>query len=195
MMKRSHESRIPGKTTLTDSERLARFEDIMLPHMAAAYNLARWLTRQEQDANDVTQEAMVRAFTFFKGYHGGDARSWLLAIVRNTCYTWLRKNRSHEFSTSFDLDLHDAEDPAANPEQAAVKTASHELLRKALEEIPLEFREILVLRELEELSYQEISGITQLPMGTVMSRLARGRTRLQKILQPHLQDGETKHDL
>jgi len=194
MMKHSHDSRFPRKAPLTDSERLARFEDIMLPHMAVAYNLARWLTRQEQDASDVTQEAMVRAFTFFKGYHGGDARSWLLAIVRNTCYTWLRKNRSHEFSTSFDLDLHDTEDPAANPEQAAVQSASQEVLRKALEEIPLEFREVLVLRELEGLSYQEICGVTELPIGTVMSRLARARTRLQRILQPH-QDGETKHDL
>jgi RNA polymerase sigma factor (sigma-70 family) len=195
MMKLSHDSRFPHKVPLTDSERLARFEDIMLPHMAAAYNLARWLTRQEQDASDVTQEAMVRAFTFFKGYHGGDARSWLLAIVRNTCYTWLRKNRSHEFSTSFDLDLHDTEDPAADPEQVATQNASQEVLRKAFEEIPLEFREILVLRELEGLSYQEISGVTQLPMGTVMSRLARARTRLQKILRPHQHDGETKHDL
>ena len=194
MMRHSHDSRSPRKAPLTDSERLTRFEDIMLPHMAAAYNLARWLTRQEQDASDVTQEAMLRAFTFFKGYHGGNARSWLLAIVRNTCYTWLRKNRSHEFSTNFDLDLHDTEDPAANPEQAAVQTANQELLRKALEEIPLEFREILVLRELEELSYQEISGITQLPMGTVMSRLARARTRLQRVLQP-LENGEPKHDL
>jgi len=179
---------------LTDSERLTRFEDIMLPHMAAAYNLARWLTRQDQDASDVTQEAMVRAFTFFKGYHGGDARSWLLAIVRNTCYTWLRKNRSHEFTTSFDLDLHDAQDPAANPEQAAVQSANQEVLRKALEDIPLEFREVLVLREFEGLSYQQICGVTDLPIGTVMSRLARARTRLQRVLQPH-EDGETKHDL
>ena len=185
MMRYSHDSRFPRRTPLNDSERLTRFEDIMLPHMAAAYNLARWLTRQEQDASDVTQEAMVRAFTFFKGYHGGDARSWLLAIVRNTCYTWLRKNRSHEFTTSFDLDLHDAQDPAANPEQAAVQSANQEVLRKALEEIPLEFREVLVLRELEGLSYQEISGVTDLPIGTVMSRLARARTRLQRVLQPH----------
>ena len=179
---------------MNDSERLTRFEDIMLPHMAAAYNLARWLTRQEQDASDVTQEAMVRAFTFFKGYHGGDARSWLLAIVRNTCYTWLRKNRSHEFTTSFDLELHDTEDPAANPEGVAVQSASQELLRKALEEIPLEYREILVLRELEGMSYREICGVTELPIGTVMSRLSRARTRLQRILQPNL-DEETKHDL
>jgi RNA polymerase sigma factor (sigma-70 family) len=179
---------------LNDTEQLTRFEDIMLPHMAAAYNLARWLTRQEQDASDVTQEAMVRAFTFFKGYHGGDARSWLLAIVRNTCYTWLRKNRSHEFTTSFDLDLHDAEDPADNPEQAAAQSANQEVLRKALENIPLEFREVLVLRELEGLSYQQICGVTDLPIGTVMSRLSRARTRLQRVLQPH-EDGETKHDL
>ena len=194
MMRHSYDSRGPRKTPLNDSERLTRFEDIMLPHMAAAYNLARWLTRQEQDASDVTQEAMVRAFTFFKGYHGGDARSWLLAIVRNTCYTWLRKNRSHEFTTSFDLDLHDAQDPAANPEQAAVQSANREVLRKALEDIPLEFREVLVLRELEGLSYLQICGVTNLPIGTVMSRLSRARARLQRVLQP-LEDGETKHDL
>src|SRR5437667_854364 len=88
-MRYSRDSREPHKAPLTDSERLIQFEQLMLPHMTAAYNLARWLTRQEQDASDVTQEAMVRAFTFFKGYHGGDARSWLLVIVRNTCYTWL----------------------------------------------------------------------------------------------------------
>ena len=193
-MRYSRDSREPHKAPLTDSERLIQFEQLMLPHMAAAYNLARWLTRQDQDASDVTQEAMVRAFTFFKGYHGGDARSWLLVIVRNTCYTWLRKNRSHEFTTNFDLDLHDAEDPAANPEQTSVQSASQELLRKALDEIPLEYREILVLRELEGLSYREICGVTELPIGTVMSRLSRGRTRLQRILQPHL-DGEAKHDL
>jgi len=180
---------------LNDSERLAQFEQVMLPHMAAAYNLARWLTRREEDASDVTQEAMVRAFTFFKGYHGGDSRSWLLAIVRNTCYSWLRKNRAHEFSTSFDLDLHDTEDPAANPEGVAVQSANQELLRKAFEEIPLEYREILVLRELEGLSYREICGVTELPIGTVMSRLSRGRARLQRILQPHQQNEETKHDL
>jgi RNA polymerase sigma factor (sigma-70 family) len=194
MMRYSRDSRFPRRTPLNDSERLTRFEEIMLPHMAAAYNLARWLTRQEQDASDVTQEAMVRAFTFFKGYHGGDARSWLLAIVRNTCYTWLRKNRSHEFTTSFDLDLHDSEDPADNPEQAAVQSANQEVLRKALENIPLEFREVLVLRELEGLSYQQICGVTDLPIGTVMSRLSRARTRLQRVLQPH-ENGETKHDL
>jgi len=183
-----------SRAPVNDSEQLTRFEEIMLPHMTAAYNLARWLTRQEQDASDVTQEAMVRAFTFFKGYHGGDARAWLLTIVRNTCYTWLRKNRSHEFSTSFDLDLHDSEDPADNPEQVAEQSASQEILRNAFETIPLEFREILVLRELEGLSYQQICGVTELPMGTVMSRLARARTRLQKILRPQ-QEGETKHDL
>jgi RNA polymerase sigma factor (sigma-70 family) len=187
MMEHSHDSQTPRKGPLNDSERLTQFEQVMLPHMAAAYNLARWLTRREEDASDVTQEAMVRAFTFFKGYHGGDARSWLLTIVRNTCYTWLRKNRSHEFSTSFDLDLHDTKDPEASPEQAAAQSASRELLRKAFEEIPLEFREILVLRELEGLSYKEICGVT--------SRLARARTRLQKILQPHQHDEETKHDL
>src|SRR5579863_2332688 len=182
------------QSPVTNSERLAQFEHVMLPHMAAAYNLARWLTRQEQDASDVTQEAMLRAFKFFNGYHGGDARSWLLTIVRNTCYSWLRKNRSHEISTSFDLDLHDSEDPADNPEQAAADSASQEVLRKAFEEIPLEFREILVLRELEDLSYREICDVTELPIGTVMSRLARARTRLQRVLQLH-QSGETKHDL
>jgi RNA polymerase sigma-70 factor (ECF subfamily) len=195
MMRQPHDTREPRKAPVTDSERLTQFEQLMMPHMAAAYNLARWLTRQEQDASDVTQEAMVRAFTFFKGYHGGDARAWLLTIVRNTCYTWLRKNRSHEFSTSFDLDLHDTEDPAASPEQVAVQTADQELLRQAFAEIPLEYREILVLRELEGLSYREICGVTDLPMGTVMSRLSRARSRLQRVLLPLQQDGEKKHDL
>src|SRR5579864_2995878 len=130
LLRRDPRDTMMKQSPVTSSERLAQFEQLMLPHMAAAYNLARWLTHQEEDARDVTQEAMVRAFTFFKGYHGGDARAWLLAIVRNTCYTWLRRNRSHEFSASFDLDLHDTEAPEADPEQRALQSASQEPLRK-----------------------------------------------------------------
>jgi len=163
----------------------ARFEEVVLPHLDAAYNLARWLTRDEQDAADVVQEAYLRALKFFDGFHGGDSRAWLLAIVRNTGYTWLRQNRALDLAV-FDEELHSGGCEAFNPERLLLQRADRQLVRAALEELPVEFREVLVLRELEGLSYKEIAAIAGLPLGTVMSRLARARQRLEQALTRRL---------
>jgi RNA polymerase sigma-70 factor (ECF subfamily) len=158
----------------------AHFERTVLVHLDAAYNLARWLTRDEHDAEDVVQEACLRAFRFFEGYRGGNSRAWLLTIVRHTCYTWLQKNRAHEL-VALD-DTIDNADPAAGPEELVLQSVDQQSLRKALEELPVEFREVIILRELEEMSYKEIAAIARVPLGTVMSRLARARQRLQHSL-------------
>jgi RNA polymerase sigma factor (sigma-70 family) len=168
--------------TLGDKGKLASFEQIILPHLDAAYNLARWLTRNEHDAEDMVQEAYLRAFKFFDGFHGADARAWLLTIVRNTCYTWLRQNRAHEVTTLFDEQIHSSDSEISNPAALALQSADHQLLRQALEELPVEFREVVVLRDLEGFSYKEISDIANVPTGTVMSRLARARERLKQFL-------------
>src|SRR6266542_1071976 len=164
---------------------LQNFEEAALPHLGAAYNLARWLTRDETDAEDVVQEAYLRAFKHFGSFHGGDGRPWLLAIVRNTCYTWMQHNRSPELTIPLDDELHEIESKDLNPEALLLQSAEVQMVRQALEELPVEFREVLVLRELEEMSYREIASITDLPLGTVMSRLARGRKRLQQALTNH----------
>lgn len=177
------------------NSKLARFEACALPHMDASYNLARWLTRNDQDAADIMQEAYLRAFRFFDGFHGTDARAWLLAIVRNTFYTWLEQNRPRDLATPFDEEVHGhtaehgviSETAATDPETLMLRQADRQLLAQALEALPVEFREAVVLRELEDLSYRQIAAITDVPVGTVMSRLARGRKRLQQSLA-----GETK---
>lgn len=161
---------------------LAHFEQAVLPHLAAAYNLARWLTRNDHDAEDVVQEAYVRACKFFGTFHGGNSRAWLLTIVRHTCYTWLQDNRGHELMTVFDEEIHSLAGEAANPETLLLQRLDQQLLRQALEELPVEYREVIVLRELEGLSYKEIAHVADLPLGTVMSRLARARKRLQQGL-------------
>jgi RNA polymerase sigma factor (sigma-70 family) len=172
---------------LHGADQLVRFEQAILPHLEAAYNLARWLTRRDQDAEDVVQEAYLRAFQFFGSFRGGDGRTWLLTIVRNTCYTWLQKNRLPEQATSFDEEKHsEAATVDDSPEALLLWTEDVEALRDALGELPAEFREVVVLRELEELSYKEIARIAGIPVGTVMSRLARGRERLQQILVKRL---------
>ena len=158
------------------------FEDALLPHLNAAYNLARWLTRNPDDAQDVVQEAYLRAFRFFGGFHGSDDRSWFLAIVRNTCYTWLRQNKSLVLVSAFDDNLYLNESEAPDPETSQVLKSESEMVMAAVEQLPLEFREVIVLRELEELSYKEISLLLNIPIGTVMSRLARARKRLQRSL-------------
>jgi RNA polymerase sigma factor (sigma-70 family) len=173
-------AKVPDKSTLR------RFERAVLPHLPAAYNLARWLTRNDHDAEDVVQEAYVRALRFFDGFHGGDSRPWLLAIVRHTCYTWLQHNRGHELMTGFDEAIHSLDGGAANPETLLLQLTNQLLLRQVLEELPVEFREVIILREFEGLSYKEIAAIADLPMGTVMSRLARARKRLQQTLADRL---------
>jgi RNA polymerase sigma-70 factor (ECF subfamily) len=167
---------------LHESSIQARFEQAVLPHLGAAYNLARWLTRDEHDAEDVVQEATLRAFRFFGGFHGGDGRSWLLAVVRNTCYTWLKRNRPATPTASFDEKAHGAADASFNPETLFLQGAAREMLHEALGQLPLDFREVVVLRELEGLSYKEIAAVTEAPLGTVMSRLARGRGMLRDRL-------------
>jgi RNA polymerase sigma-70 factor (ECF subfamily) len=174
---------------LQNAGQLARFEQTILPHMDAAYNLARWLTRRDQDAEDVVQEAYLRAFQFFGSFRGGDGRTWLLAIVRNTCYTWLHKNRAPEQTVSFDEEQHGLTLADRSPEARLFRTEEARILHDALRELSTEFREVVVLRELEELSYKEIAGIAGIPVGTVMSRLARGRERLQEILSKRVDEG------
>lgn len=153
-----------------------RFEQLVLPHVDAAVNLARWLLRNPDDAEDVAQEAVLRAYRFFGGFRGGDARAWLLQIVRNSCYTWLEKRMPSELVTEFDEAMHST--PSLSPEAAAVQASDRMKLTRALEEIPVHAREVLVLRELEGCSYKEISEVTGIPMGTVMSTLARARQKL-----------------
>jgi RNA polymerase sigma factor (sigma-70 family) len=157
------------------------FEQAVLPHLDAAYNLARWLTRNDHDAEDVAQEAFLRAMRFFDGFRGGSVRPWLLTIVRNTYLTWLQKSKVKEMTP---LEDRDVESHAASPEELLIERVDGQSLRRALDALPAEYREVLVLRELEELSYKEIAEITGIPMGTVMSRLARARRRLQEsVLQ------------
>src|SRR6266566_9432195 len=134
---------------------LQNFEEAALPHLGAAYNLARWLTHDATDAEDVVQEAYLRAFRHFGSFHGADGRSWLLAIVRNTCYTWMQHNRSPELTISMDDDLHEIESKDLNPEALLLQSADTQMVRQALEDLPVEFREVLVLREWEGLSYKQ----------------------------------------
>ena len=158
----------------------ARFEQLVLPHVDAAFNLARWLLRGRSDAEDVAQEALLRACRFFGGFNGGDARAWLLQIVRNTCYTWLEKNRPMDLSMEFNEELH--KQTSATPETLAIVADDHKRLTLALETLPPRFREVLVLRELEGCSYKEIATITSIPIGTVMSSLSRARRQLYSAL-------------
>src|SRR5438309_1143554 len=164
-----------GLGVLNPDDRV-RFEQLVLTHLDAAFNLARCILRSRTDAEDVTQEAMLRAYRFFGSFHGGDARAWLLQIVRNTCYTWLEKNRPVELMTEFDEELHPQ--PSTSPEALAIAGDNRERLTRALETLPPRFREVLVLRELAGWSYKEIAAITAIPIGTVMSALARARQRL-----------------
>jgi RNA polymerase sigma-70 factor (ECF subfamily) len=169
---------------LHDAGQLARFEQTILPHLDAAYNLARWLTRRDQDAEDVVQEAYLRAFRFFGSFSGVDGRAWLLAIVRNTCYTWMQRQQAHT-TTPLDEESHVAAVDVVDPARRLLRAEDEALVRQGLEELPAEFREVIVLRELEGLPYKAIAQIAGIPIGTVMSRLARARERLQQLLAPH----------
>ena len=175
---------------MTEQNGPGTFEQAVLPHLDAAYNLARWLTRNEQDAEDVVQEAYLRAFRFFAGFRGGDARAWLLRIVRNTCYTWLHVNRPLQDATEYDENHFPPDSRAPNPEELVLQSDSGTLMRKALEKLPPSFREVLILRELEGMSYKEIADITGMPTGTVMSSLSRARGRLRQALTG-LMNGDT----
>jgi RNA polymerase sigma factor (sigma-70 family) len=169
-------------------DKLARFEQAILPHMDAAYNIARWLTRNERDAEDMVQESYLRAFKFFDGFTGVNSRAWLLTIVRNTCYSWLQQNRARELMTEFDEEIHSDETEAWNPAARALSESDNRMVRQALEALPAEYREAVVLRDLEGLSYKEIAEIAAVPLGTVMSRLARARGRLKRLLTERLKE-------
>jgi len=174
---------------MSDDETWRRFEAIALPHLDAAYNLARWLTRNDHDAEDVVQEALVRAMRYLGGFRGEGARPWLLQIVRNTCWSWLKENRPAERQAFDDDDgepaWHDLAAPAGDePPAVAMRKADRALIDQAIAALPTAFREVLVLRELEDLSYAEIARIAEIPIGTVMSRLARARALMRGALAP-----------
>jgi RNA polymerase sigma-70 factor (ECF subfamily) len=167
---------------MLEHNHLPNFEQAVLPHLDAAYNLARWLLRNDQDAEDVVQEAYLRAFRFFPGFRGGDTRAWLMKIVRNSCYTWMHANRHQKDAIEFDEGLFSPDSRPLNPEEAVLQNDNGAMVRKALEQLPVNAREVLVLRELEGMSYKEISDITGVPAGTVMSSLSRARDRLRHVL-------------
>jgi RNA polymerase sigma-70 factor (ECF subfamily) len=160
---------------LTPEDRV-RFEQLVLPHIDAAFNLARWLLRSRANAEDVAQDALLRACRFFLGFQGGNARAWLLQIVRNACYTWMEKNRHLDLNVEFDEELHLR--TSATPEAMAIAGDDRERLTHAIEALPPRFSEIIILRELEGCSYKEIAAITSIPIGTVMSSLSRARRQL-----------------
>jgi RNA polymerase sigma-70 factor (ECF subfamily) len=158
------------------------FEQVALPHLDAAYNLARWLVRNTHDAEDIVQEAYLRAFKFFGGYQGGDTRAWVLKIVRNTSYSFLEKNRPADLAEEFDEKIHTAGVEQPGAEAVLLQSADSRMLHDALNELPVNFREVIVLRELEGMSYKEIAEVMGVPIGTVMSSLARGRSQLRERL-------------
>jgi RNA polymerase sigma-70 factor, ECF subfamily len=163
---------------LPEPTKSADFDSAVLAHLDAAYNLARWLVRDEHDAEDIVQEASPRAFRFFAGFHGGDPRAWLLKIVRNTAFTWLKCNRAAAPPAEFDENIHLAPNETPTLEASLLRKADSAMIRGALDELLADFREVVVLRDFEELSYKEIGDIAEIPVGTVMSRLARARAKL-----------------
>jgi RNA polymerase sigma-70 factor (ECF subfamily) len=172
----------------SDGDKRQRFETLALQHLDAAYNLARWLVRNDDDANDIVQDAFLRAFRAFDGFRGDNARPWLLAIVRNTAFTWLGKNRPPNVQVPYEEDIHgdaraeNGPEPET-PERHAMRTQDRRAINDALARLPIELREAVVLRELEDLSYREIAAVQAIPIGTVMSRLSRGRQLLGRYLR------------
>jgi RNA polymerase sigma-70 factor (ECF subfamily) len=164
------------------SPRLSEFNREVLPHLDAGYNLARFLTRNDHDAEDAVQEASLRAFRFFQNFRGENSRAWFLQIVRNTCFTALKKKRGNENEVVFDEELHGTQISAIDAGAEIDRAQDRQTVRAAIDQLPAEFREAIILRELEGLSYKEIADIAGVPIGTVMSRLARARHQLQMIL-------------
>jgi RNA polymerase sigma-70 factor, ECF subfamily len=172
---------------IAERKRRSRFEQVALPHLDAAYSLARWLTRNDADAADVVQEAYLRAFRYFDSYREGDAKSWLLRIVRRTCYSWLERNRPAELvaleAVNDSADVHGIEPTQGSGGDAEALLMSRSDLRRLdrlIEKLPAPLREVIVLRELQELDYRQIAAVTGVPMGTVMSRLHRARAALRR---------------
>jgi len=183
---------------LVDAAARERFERLLLPHMDAAYSLALWLMRDQAQAEEAVQEAYLRAYRFFHSMRGDDARPWLLGIVRNTCYTALERGREGAASDAFEDERHGEEAVApgavvrfpVNPEFAAIQSADRALVHRCLGGLATEFREAVVLREIHGHSYKEIAAIVGAPIGTVMSRISRGR----KLLQRALAEGRQRKD-
>lgn len=173
-------SQYPLGKTMSQSTLNAEFERVILPHLNSAYNLARWLLRNEQDAQDVVHDAFLRAHQYFKSFDGTDGRAWLFGIVRNACYTFLRASKIQQIATDEHLDLQSS--GQSSPEHAMMLKEDLQALRDCIEALPPEYREAVVLRELEELSYKEISVVAGIALGTVMSRLNRARIRLENCL-------------
>src|SRR5512140_3026433 len=178
---------------LKEQDKQAQFEQTVLPHIDAAFNLARWMIRNDQDAEDIVQESFLRAYKYFSSYQGGNSRSWLLTIVRNTCYTWLHENQTQGLTVDLNEEISSAEFDKDDPEQCLQIKADQRSVIDALEKLPVEYRELIVLRELEGMSYKEIALIAGVPIGTVMSRLARARQRLKAYLgQRHNEEGSNE---
>ncbi len=172
---------------MPDDETRRRFESLVMPHLNAAYNLARWLTHNDHDAQDVVQEALERAMRYIGTFRGDNARAWLLQTVRNTCFTWMKENRPAErmFLDDSDDGAHELAAPATDePPAIAMRKADRQQINQAIADLPVVYREVLVLRELEDLSYNDIARIADIPLGTVMSRLARARGLLREALTP-----------
>ncbi|MEP7084088.1 MAG: sigma-70 family RNA polymerase sigma factor [Betaproteobacteria bacterium] len=179
------------------NDRTRQFEAAAMPHLDAAYNLARWLVRDEHAADDVVQEAFLRALRYFGSFHGDDPKPWLLGIVRNTCFTWLRDNRGAAQTAEYDDEIvgeqrePGIEPRADNPEQLLSAKQQSDHLNTAIAQLPPVFREVIILRELEELAYEDIARIAGIPLGTVMSRLSRARSYLRAAM---LQDTKGTSD-
>ena len=172
---------------MSDDEKRRRFELLVLPHLDAGFNLARWLTRNDHDAQDVVQEALLRALRYISGFRGDNARAWWLQIVRHTCFSWLKENRPAELVALDDGDdaWHAIAAPSADePAAIAMRNADRQQINQAIAALPFAFREVLVLRELNDLCYKDIAHIADIPVGTVMSRLARARGLLRQALTP-----------
>jgi RNA polymerase sigma-70 factor (ECF subfamily) len=176
----------PGGGSMSDEENWQRFERLAMPHLDAAYNLARWLLRNDHDAQDVVQEAVMRALRYLDTFRGENARAWLLQIVRHCCFNWLRENRpSEKVSLDDDDAAFEVPAPAAEePPAIAARKDDRARIDAALAALPVAYREVLVLRELEDLAYKDIARIAEIPVGTVMSRLARARALMREALSP-----------
>ncbi len=159
---------------------LALFEELALPHLDALHNFARWLMRNDDEAQEVVQETFLRALRYFDSYKGTNAKAWLFAILRNTCFTWCSRKRQAGETESFNEGTHSSHSAMCDQEQQMIDAGRMVTLRHCIEMLPLEYREVLIMRELEEMSYRQISEAMAIPVGTVMSRLSRARRRLEE---------------
>lgn len=174
---------------LTQSFQVRDFERRIMPHLDAAYSLSRFLMRNDPDAEDVVQEACLRAFRFYEGFRGENSRAWFLSIVRNTAFTALKRASKGEGDVVFDEELHTPENSPANVGTELDRDLDRQTVRAAIEDLAPEFREVVTLRELEGCAYKEIADIANIPVGTVMSRLARARQQLYAILSKNYPEG------